>query len=68
MPGMDGLTTLRELRKRKPSLPVVVVSADIQETTRRQVLDEGATRIVYKPPKREEIHAALREILGELAL
>lgn len=64
MPGMDGLTALAEIRRRWPALPVVVVSADIQESTRRQVLEAGARGIVYKPPKREEILAAVAGALG----
>lgn len=64
MPGMDGLTALTEIRRRWPALPVVVVSADIQESTRRQVLEAGARGIVYKPPKREEILAAVAGALG----
>lgn len=64
MPGMDGLSTLKEISRNWPPLPVVVVSADIQESTRRQVLDAGARAIVYKPPKREEILAAIAGALG----
>ncbi len=48
MPGMDGLELLGRLRAAHPQLPIIVVSADIQEETRRQVLAAGATAFISK--------------------
>lgn len=48
MPGMDGIDLLGRLRKLRPHLPVIIVSADVQLATRREVLAAGATRFVAK--------------------
>lgn len=49
MPDMDGLTFLKTLQKRGIKTPVIVLTADIQETTRRECLELGAASIIYKP-------------------
>jgi len=49
MPGQTGLETLIEIRKIDAGLPVVILSADIQATTRSRCLEAGATAFVNKP-------------------
>jgi CheY-like chemotaxis protein len=39
MPRMDGLTLLREIKQRRPDLPVMMVSAYGDEECRRQASD-----------------------------
>lgn len=63
MPGMDGFETLEHLRRIDPGAKVVVVTADIQSTSRAKARDLGALEVVAKPPKPETISQAL-----ELAL
>lgn len=51
MPGMDGLQTLQELRKH-PScqqVPVVFMTARIQQAEKQQYLDAGAVSVIEKP-------------------
>lgn len=51
MPGMDGLQTLIELRK-KPHcqhIPVVFMTARIQQAEKQQYLDAGAVAVIEKP-------------------
>lgn len=51
MPKMDGLQTLLELRK-IPSvvaIPVVFMTAKIQQSEKQQYLDAGAVGIIDKP-------------------
>lgn len=48
MPGMDGLELIREIRKKDDRVPVVVVSADIQESTKKEVIAAGATAFIGK--------------------
>ncbi|ADK81433.1 MULTISPECIES: response regulator [Sediminispirochaeta] len=50
MPGESGEAVLLRLRKHFPSLPVIVLSADIQETTRERCIRSGANGFVSKPP------------------
>ena len=49
MPDMDGLGFLKTVRQQGKTTPIIVLTADIQETTRRECLQFGATEIVYKP-------------------
>ena len=60
MHGMYGVEVLQKLKQLNPSLPVIVVSADIQRTTRDQVKEAGAVAMVNKPVTREQ----LEEVLG----
>lgn len=60
MHGMYGVEVLQKLKQLNPSLPVIVVSADIQRTTRDEVKEAGAVAMVNKPVTREQ----LEEVLG----
>jgi two-component system chemotaxis response regulator CheY len=64
MHGMYGLEVLTKLRELNPALPVVVVTADIQKTTRDEVKAAGAAGIINKPLKREELAAVLATVLS----
>ena len=65
MPGMDGLTFTRELRKdpRYASLPVVLLTGDRSEETRQKGVDAGATDFIEKPIKGGELQAMVRKYL-----
>jgi twitching motility two-component system response regulator PilH len=64
MPEMDGFETLARLKQAVPNLPVIILSADIQETSRRKVLEVGALAILNKPPKQPELIAAIEEVIA----
>jgi CheY-like chemotaxis protein len=49
MPDMDGLTLLREIKRRWPELPVMMVTAYGDEERRRQAGERGAAEFVTKP-------------------
>ncbi len=59
MPEMDGTDVLKELKEKNYKTPVVIVSADIQESTINLCLDLGAKSFINKPPKAGEIEAAI---------
>ncbi len=59
MPGMDGQTVIAELRSRGSKLPIVVMSADIQDTTRSRVAALGVASMTNKPLTREKLVAAI---------
>lgn len=60
LPGVDGLTILGQLRRRWPTLPVIVMTAfggaDIQERVRRL----GAAAYFDKPFRLESLVVAIR--------
>jgi len=49
MPDMDGLAFLAVAQKQGETTPIIVLTADIQETTRRECQRLGASAIEYKP-------------------
>ncbi|MDA8241644.1 MAG: response regulator [Nitrospiraceae bacterium] len=63
MPGMDGVKLLMTLRERGMVPPVVIVTADIQESTIRQCRELGAAAVVNKPPTEEELLSTVRKVL-----
>jgi CheY-like chemotaxis protein len=50
MPILDGIGLLTALRASHPQMPVVVLTADIQQTTRAQCEELKATCFLNKPP------------------
>jgi CheY-like chemotaxis protein len=64
MPGMDGLHTLRELRRVSPDLKVIMCSGlDDPETARRASL-LGAKAYITKPVKHLYLSAAIERCIG----
>jgi CheY-like chemotaxis protein len=49
MPGMDGLTLLREIKTRHPDLPVMMVTAYGDDERRRRAAEDGAFHFLTKP-------------------
>ncbi len=49
MPGMTGLGLQRELKLRRPTIPVIFISGHNEEGVRKQALEQGALRFLLKP-------------------
>jgi len=49
MPGMDGLMLLREVKGRRPDLPVIMVTAYGDEERRRRASEYGVADFITKP-------------------
>ena len=49
LPGMDGLELQRRIRRRRPKLPVIFMTAHDDEDIRTQALRDGATAFMVKP-------------------
>ena len=64
MPDLDGFGLLAEIRKRGLRAPVVVLTADIQKTTRERCQELGAAAFVQKPVKPDVLRAALSGIFA----
>jgi len=63
MPKMDGFTLLREIRKAKPALPVIMLTAKGEEADRVKGLKEGADDYVVKPFSAKELVARIEAVL-----
>jgi DNA-binding response OmpR family regulator len=60
LPRLDGLSVLRELHARKPELPVVIVSARSDLTTKLRGFNLGACDYLAKPFSVDELLARVR--------
>jgi two-component system, response regulator, stage 0 sporulation protein F len=67
MPGMDGLALLREIKKRRPELPVMMLTAYGDDERRRRAAEEGAADFVTKPVDFDFLKTRLRELHGPLS-
>jgi len=63
MPRMDGLSVLQELRRVRPALPVILLTARGQESDRVKGLKAGADDYVVKPFSVTELLARVEAVL-----
>ena len=63
MKGMYGLDVLSKLREMDAAARVIVISADIQQSSRDLVSAGGAAGFLNKPARAEDIVAAVRKAL-----
>ncbi|MFZ2874255.1 MAG: response regulator transcription factor [Phycisphaerales bacterium] len=67
MPKLDGFSVLREIRKSKPGLPVIMLTAKGEEADRVRGLREGADDYVVKPFSTTELFARVEAVLRRSA-
>jgi DNA-binding response OmpR family regulator len=65
MPGMDGYAVCRGIRSDAGlrAIPVLVISAIEQESSRRAVIDAGASQFLPKPYEVTDVLAAIRSLI-----
>ena len=63
LPRVDGITILRHLRTRKPSMPILVLTSRNRVEDRVQCLDLGADDYMGKPFSFAELSARIRALL-----
>ena len=64
MPGMKGTDVLATLKTHNVGFPVIVITADIQQSTRETCMALGAYRVLNKPPGGEELCSTIREAMA----
>ena len=62
MPGMDGLTLLREIKTRWADLPVMMVTAYGDDERRRRADEYGALEFITKPVDFDLLKEQLRQL------
>jgi len=62
MPGMDGLALLREIKTRRPDMPVMMVTAYGDDERRRMADEYGAAEFITKPVDFDLLKAQLRQL------
>src|SRR5277367_829145 len=63
MPGRGGLDVLREIRRRKPQLPVLVLSMYAEDQFAVRAMKAGASGYLSKSSAADEVVRAVRRIL-----
>jgi DNA-binding response OmpR family regulator/outer membrane protein OmpA-like peptidoglycan-associated protein len=63
LPKLDGVSVLRHLRSKKPSLPVLVLTQRTRVEDRVQCLDTGADDYLAKPFSFSELLARIRALV-----
>lgn len=63
LPGTDGLTLCREIRKHWPTLPIIMLTARVEEIDRLLGLELGADDYICKPFSPREVIARIRAVL-----
>jgi CheY-like chemotaxis protein len=64
MPGMNGVEVVSILRDEGFTPRIMVVTADIQDTTRKRCLDLGVADFLNKPVDENVLRAKLGELVG----
>lgn len=64
MPEMDGFEVLKTLQEQGSQLPVIVLTADIQETTRQQCFELGAMAVLNKPVVPDQLREWIKKALS----
>ena len=64
MPGRSGLEVLREIRKAKPKLPVLVLSMHPENQFAVRVLKRGAAGYMTKESAANELVGAIKKVLA----
>lgn len=63
MPELDGYGLLRLVRDHKLAIPVLILTSDIQNTTRSECLALGALDVLNKPVKKEILVPVIKDAL-----
>lgn len=65
MPGMQGVGTVADVRRRLPTTPVVVLSGRVERATVLKALESGASGFLPKTLHADSLQHALRLILSD---
>ena len=63
MPVMDGLTASNELRRQGYQMPIIALTADVQEEQKRLCLQAGCHAVLTKPVQAQLLYDKIAEFL-----
>lgn len=64
MPDINGFEFLQTLQEQRVKIPTIIISADIQETSRNRGYELGAVGFINKPPKQDELRQTVRQVFN----
>lgn len=65
MPGMDGLSLIREARRLHPQLPVIIITGYSSEASAIEAVNLGVNGYLIKPFRVSQVLAAVARTLGD---
>jgi excisionase family DNA binding protein len=65
MPGIDGLSVIREAKRLKSDLPVIIITGYSTETAAIEAVNLGVTGYLTKPFRVPQVLAAAAKAIGE---
>lgn len=63
MPGLNGIEFLKAIQEKGITIPVLVLTSDIQDATRDLCLELGARSFLNKPLRTDDLIPAIRKVL-----
>ena len=63
MPVLDGMYLMRQVREKRPGMPVIVMSGYSTRDTIREALELGAATFIAKPFTPDELSDTVRSVL-----
>ena len=64
MPEMEGREVLQAMREKGFKIPAIVITADIQSTTRSECMELGALAVIHKMPNSDELIGWIKKALS----
>jgi signal transduction histidine kinase/ActR/RegA family two-component response regulator len=64
MPNLSGLEVARAVRERRPDLPILLLSGNLDDEVRAQAAQVGVNHVIQKPWTFEHLADAVRRLLG----
>src|ERR1022692_449425 len=64
MPPVDGLSTVRKIRRENEDLPLILLANPSSPVTAAEAMKSGATDFLYKPITQEALCRSLNQVLG----
>ncbi len=62
MPEVTGRNVLEILKKENITTPVIIISSDVQESTKADCVQLGAKAFLNKPPQPDELISTIKNI------
>ena len=64
MPGMDGLEALQEIRRKQPSVKVIMITASASAGNVQEAIQNGASSFIVKPFNAAKVITAITKVMG----
>jgi CheY-like chemotaxis protein len=63
MPEYDGHWVIDQLNARKSTIPVIIITSDIQKTTEKRCREHGVVAFLNKPVDKNQVISSIENVL-----